>query len=54
MLNKGQQLLLTARTAIGYYKYVPLFCIYIVDDPTSRIQAGKSRNALHEPAMCVA
>ena len=36
MLNKSQQLLLAARTAEGYYRYVPLFCVYIVDDLTGR------------------
>ena len=36
MPNKSQQLLSAVRTAIGYYRYVPLFCVYIVDDPTGR------------------
>ena len=36
MPNKSQQLLSAARTATGYYKYVPLFCVYIVDDLTGR------------------
>ena len=38
MPNKSQQLLATVNTAIGYYRYILLFCVYITNDFTGRTE----------------